>query len=421
MNNSDILESVESNGAVIRVIGVGGGGGNMINHMIREGIKNIDLLVANTDIQALNSSLAPYKLQIGISATRGLGAGMVPDKGKESALESFDAIKSMLEGSDLVFIAAGLGGGTGTGAAPVIAQAAKEIGALTVGIVTSPFTFEGRNRKKIAKLGLEELKKEADSIIIIPNERLLSIVDKNLGIRESFKLVDDVLSQAVGGISNVILSHSENDINLDFADVKTVMSHRGLALMGVGSSSGPGAAEESAKVAIESPLLNDLSIDGAMGILVHFHVHPNYPLAEISAAMMTIEENADEEANIIFGTTTNADCGEDEVRLTIVATGFEDNSDLSKDDYKPRGKANISNNSNTPKDNFTNKYKNTPQEPKEEKKSFPQNNFSKNTNMNRFNSLKSNENSKMTNNKSDYSDDDDLSIPAYIRNKINKK
>ncbi len=318
-------------GAKIKAIGVGGGGGNMINHMINEGVSGIDLLVANTDAQALDASLAPYKMQLGMNVTKGLGAGMKPEVGKAAAEESYDNIKTMLNGADLVFISAGLGGGTGTGAAPVIAQAAKEIGALTVSIVTSPFAFEGRKRKRLAKEGLEELKKESDSIIVVPNERLLSIVEKNLGMRDSFRLVDNVLSQAVSGISNVILSHGANDINLDFADVKTVMSHRGLALMGVGESQGSSAAYDAAKTAIESPLLDNLSIDGAMGILVHFHIHPDYPLAEISEAMDIVEENADEDANIIFGTTTSEEFPLDEVKLTIIATGFEDPSDMEVD------------------------------------------------------------------------------------------
>jgi len=321
-------------GAKIKAIGVGGGGGNMINHMINEGIGGIDLLVANTDAQALDASLAPYKIQLGMNVTKGLGAGMKPEVGRAAAEESYENIKTMLNGADLVFISAGLGGGTGTGAAPVIAQAAKEVGALTVSIVTSPFAFEGRKRKRLAKEGLEELKKESDSIIVVPNERLLSIVEKNLGMRDSFKLVDNVLAQAVGGISNVILSHGANDINLDFADVKTVMSHRGLALMGVGESQGNSAAYDAAKTAIESPLLDNLSIDGAMGILVHFHIHPDYPLAEISEAMDIVEENADEDANIIFGTTTSEDIPIDEVKLTIIATGFEDPSDIEMNTKK---------------------------------------------------------------------------------------
>jgi cell division protein FtsZ len=329
MEEFNITESQSGvHGAKIKAIGVGGGGGNMINHMINEGVEGIDLLVANTDAQALNASLAPYKMQLGMNATKGLGAGMKPEVGRAAAEESYDSIKTMLNGADLVFISAGLGGGTGTGAAPIIAQAAKEVGALTVSIVTSPFAFEGRKRKRLAKEGLEELKKESDSIIVVPNERLLSIVEKNLGMRESFRLVDNVLSQAVSGISNVILSHGANDINLDFADVKTVMSHRGLALMGVGESQGNSAAYDAAKTAIESPLLDNLSIDGAMGILVHFHIHPDYPLTEISEAMDIVEENADEDANIIFGTTTSEDIPLDHVRLTIIATGFEDPSDI---------------------------------------------------------------------------------------------
>jgi len=320
----EVIETRSSvNGAKIKAIGVGGGGGNMINHMINVGVKNIDLIVSNTDAQALQTSLAPFKMQLGISATRGLGAGMIPEKGREAALESFDEIKSMLDGSDIVFISAGLGGGTGTGAAPIIAQAAKEVGALTVSIVTSPFKFEGRKRAKLAQAGLEELKRESDCIIVVPNEKLLAIVEKNLGIKESFKLVDDILSQAVGGISNVILSHGENDINLDFADVKTIMNHRGLALMGVGYSAGTNAAYDAAKAAIESPLLDNVSIDGAMGVLVHFDIHPDYPILEISSAMDIVEENADEEANVIFGTTTNANMNIDEVKITIIATGFE--------------------------------------------------------------------------------------------------
>ena len=320
----NVIETTTTTGAQIKAIGVGGGGGNMINHMIEEGVNSIDLIVANTDAQALNSSMAPFKLQLGMNATRGLGAGMVPDKGREAAIESYNEIKNMLEGADIVFISAGLGGGTGTGAAPIIAQAAQEVGALTVSIVTSPFKFEGRKRTRLAKDGLEELKKESDSIIVVPNEKLLSVVEKNLGIKESFKLVDDILAQAVGGISKVILSHGDNDINLDFADVKTVMSYRGLALMGTGYSSGNNAAYDAAKAAIESPLLDNISIDGAMGVLVHFDIHPDYPIMEISEAMNIIEDSADGEASVIFGTTTNASLEVDEVKITIIATGFED-------------------------------------------------------------------------------------------------
>jgi len=330
-NNIELESAVVTNGAKIKVIGIGGGGGNMVNHMINEGMTGVDLIVANTDAQALDSSLAPTRLQLGMNATRGLGAGMVPEKGREAALESFDDIKEVLAGADIVFISAGLGGGTGTGASPIIAQAAKEIGALTVSVVTSPFKFEGRKRSKLSKEGLEELRRESDSIVIVPNEKLLSIVEKNLGIKESFRMVDDILSQAVSGISNVILSHGPNDINLDFADVKTVMSHRGLALMGSGRSDGANAAYDAAKAAINSPLLDNISINGAMGVLVHFHIHPDYPILQISEAMETIEDHADEDANVIFGTTTNSNLEIDEVKITIVATGFDSNENVAKD------------------------------------------------------------------------------------------
>jgi len=331
-----VVETTTTTGAKIKAIGVGGGGGNMINHMIQEGIVDIDLIVANTDAQALSSSLAPFKLQLGINSTKGLGAGMIPDKGREAAIESYSDIKNLLEGADIVFISAGLGGGTGTGAAPIIAQAAQEVGALTVSIVTSPFKFEGRKRTRLAKEGLEELKKESDSIIVVPNEKLLAVAEKNLGIKESFKLVDDILAQAVGGISKVILSHGDNDINLDFADVKTVMSHRGLALMGTGYSSGANAAYDAAKAAIESPLLDNISIDGAMGVLVHFDIHPDYPIMEISEAMNIIEESADEDAAVIFGTTTNSSLEVDEVKITIIATGFEDKNAIPEPEKKKK-------------------------------------------------------------------------------------
>lgn len=318
-------------GAIIKAIGVGGGGGNMINHMVSKKISGIGLVSANTDAQALDSSMAPYKIQIGKNVSRGRGCGMVPDKGREAAEEGYEEIKEAIGGSDLVFIAAGLGGGTGTGAAPVVARAAREVGALTVSVVTTPFKFEGRKRTKLAALGLSELKEMSDSIIVIHNERILSIAEKNLGVKESFKLVDDILAQAVSGISNVIISHSSSDINLDFADVRTVMSHRGLALMGVGQSDGQNAARDAANEAISSPLLGDISIKGAQGVLVHFKIHPDYPLFEISEAMGIIEEYADEDASVIFGTTTDESLPEDEVSITIVATGFEQEESLNVD------------------------------------------------------------------------------------------
>ncbi len=315
-------------GAKIKVIGVGGGGGNMIDHMIAQGVGEIELVAANTDAQALASSLADTKIQLGERKTRGLGAGMKPEVGKNAALESFEDLKESMEGADIVFIATGMGGGTGTGATPIVAQAAREVGALTVSVVTKPFGFEGRKRSKLADLGIEELKKESDSIVVIPNDKLLTIIDKNLGIKESFKLVDDILARAVGGMSAVVLSHGVNDINLDFADVQTVMGHKGMAILGVGEAEGDESAVEAVKNAIESPLLDNLSINGAMGVLVHFHIHPNFPLTQIQAAMEIIYDSADEDADVIFGTTTNESFSENEVKITIVATGFDSKEEI---------------------------------------------------------------------------------------------
>ncbi|HIP44110.1 MAG TPA: cell division protein FtsZ [Sulfurospirillum arcachonense] len=331
MSGFSIEEAKNVYGAKIKVIGVGGGGGNMVNHMIAQGVTGIDLIVANTDAQALDHSKATTKLQLGEKKTKGLGAGMQPEVGKESALESYEEIKSALEGADIVYVASGLGGGTGTGAAPIIAQAAKEIGALTVSVATKPFMFEGRKRMKLAEAGLNELKKESDSIVVIPNDKLLSIVDRGLGIKDSFKIVDDVLSRAVSGMSQVVLSSGASDINVDFADVKTVMSHRGMALMGVGESSGEGAASEAVKSAIESPLLDNMSINGALGVLIHFHIPSTCPLSDISEAMSVLYESADEDADVIFGTTTDDTMADDSVKVTIVATGFENKIEKTKE------------------------------------------------------------------------------------------
>ena len=309
-------------GAKIKVIGVGGGGGNMINHMIDKGVEGIDLIAANTDAQALDASNASTKIRLGDRVTKGLGAGMKPEIGKNAATESFSDLTIALEGADMVFIASGFGGGTGTGAAPVVAQAAKEVGALTISVVTKPFGFEGRKRSRLAEAGIEELKKESDSIVIIPNDKLLSIVDKDLGIKDSFKLVDDILSRAVSGMSAVVLSSGMNDINVDFADVQTIMSHKGMAILGVGEAEGVDSAVEAVKNAIESPLLDNLSINGAMGVLVHFHMHPEFPLTQIQNAMDIIYDSAHEEADVIFGTTTDDKIDNNSVKITIVATGF---------------------------------------------------------------------------------------------------
>ena len=334
MGGLRIEEAKSIYGAKIKVVGVGGYGGYMMNHIVREGVTGIDLIAANTDAQALDHSLAYTKIQLGEKRTKGLGAGMIPQVGKEAAEESYEEIKSALEHADIVFIASGFGGGTGTGAAPVVAQAAKEVGALTVSVITRPFMFEGRKRLKLAESGISELKKESDSIVIIPNDKLLTLVDKKLGIKDSFKIVDDVLTRAVAGMSSVVLSSGNSDINLDFADVQTVMSHRGMALMGVGESDGDGAAIDAVKNAIESPLLDNMSINGALGVLVHFHLHPDSPLSEISEAMNVIFEAADEDAHVIFGTTTDEKIENNRVRVTIVATGFEKAKEVEKEHRK---------------------------------------------------------------------------------------
>jgi len=329
-----IEEAQNPSGARIIAVGVGGGGGNMIGHMINEGVTGIEMMLVNTDAQVLSETSNATKIQIGAKLTKGLGAGMKPHIGKDSALENYDDIRAALEGADIVFISAGLGGGTGTGAAPVVAQIAKEVGALTISVVTKPFKFEGKKRLQLAEAGLEELKKESDSIVVIPNDKLLSIIDRKLGMKESFKIVDSVLAQAVSGTSGVILSSGDNDINLDFADLQTVMSHKGMALMGVGEHEGENAAYEAIKAAIESPLLDNMSINGAMGVLVHFSMHPDFPMMELAEAMDVVHESAHDDAEVIWGTSTNPNLPEDYVKITIVATGFE--KDLGNNtDFEP--------------------------------------------------------------------------------------
>ncbi len=316
-------KTLADNVAKIAVVGVGGGGCNMINHMINEGIYKVDLIVANTDLQALRVSKAPKKIQLGAQLTKGLGAGMKPDVGRDSAIESYDEIKEAIEGSDIVFIAAGLGGGTGTGAASIVAQAAKEVGALTVSVVTKPFKWEGKRRTGLANLGLEELKKVSDSIIVIKNDRLKEISDENMGMKDAFRIVDNILFQAVNGMSEVILKPGSNDINTDFADIRTIMQHRGMALMGIGKAKGENSAQRALENAIKSPLLDEVSLSGAKGIMVHWTFHPNVTLFSLSDVMEYINDSIDSNADIIFGTTTDDTMGPDEVKITIVATGFE--------------------------------------------------------------------------------------------------
>jgi len=317
--------------AKIAVIGVGGGGCNMINHMINEGIYKVDLIVANTDLQALRVSKAPQKIQLGLELTKGLGAGMKPEIGRDSAIESYEGIKETLKGSDIVFVAAGLGGGTGTGAAAIVAKAAKEIGALTVAVVTKPFKFEGKRRTGLANLGLEELKKVTDSIIVVQNDKLKAIIDPGMGIKDVFKIVDNILYQAVNGMSEVILKPGSNDINADFADIKTIMQHKGMALMGIGRAKGENAPFKALEDAIKSPLLDEVSLHGAKGIMVHWTINPFIPFASIEDTMTEINDTIDGDAEIIFGTTTDDTLEMDEVKITIVATGFdipEDKSDI---------------------------------------------------------------------------------------------
>jgi cell division protein FtsZ len=306
--------------AKIKVIGVGGGGGNAVNRMIQAGIKGIEFLVANTDVQAMRPCLAPTKLQIGAKLTKGLGAGANPEIGKQAALEDTDRILEALSGADMIFITSGMGGGTGTGAAPIIASLAAELGSLTVAVVTKPFAFEGKRRRVQAEQGIRALRDTVDTLITIPNERLLNFVERATSLNEAFKIADDVLRQAVQGISDLITVPGE--INLDFADVKTIMHGMGMALMGTGVSTGEHRAVEAAQRAISSPLLEEASIEGAKGVLINITGGTDMTLFEVHEAASIIQEAADEEANIIFGTVIDPKM-KDEVKVTVIATGFD--------------------------------------------------------------------------------------------------
>ncbi|MUV36215.1 Cell division protein FtsZ [Lentibacillus sp. JNUCC-1] len=306
--------------ATIKVIGVGGGGSNAVNRMIEHGVEGVDFIAVNTDSQALNLSKAEVKLQVGDKLTRGLGAGANPEVGKKAAEESREQIEDTLQGADMVFVTAGMGGGTGTGAAPVIAEIAKEQGALTVGVVTRPFTFEGRRRSTQAVSGIESLKSSVDTLIVIPNDRLLEIVDKNTPMLEAFREADNVLRQGVQGISDLIAKPGL--INVDFADVKTIMFDKGSALMGIGIATGETRATEAAKKAISSPLL-ETSIDGAHGILMNITGGTNLSLFEVQEAADLVTSAADEEVNVIFGSVINENL-KDEIIVTVIATGFDE-------------------------------------------------------------------------------------------------
>ncbi len=314
----ELVEHCAQN-AKIKVIGIGGGGGNAINTMMEKGLDGVDFIAANTDLQALKANKAPNKIQIGKELTKGLGAGANPDIGRNAALEDQRSIAEHFDGVDMVFITAGMGGGTGTGGAPVIAKLAKEMGALTVGVVTKPFEFEGKQRALQADRGISELRDSVDTLITIPNEKLLEVVSHDVTIIDAFKQADQVLLQAVKGISDLITVHGL--VNLDFADVRTVMNEMGMALMGTGSGTGEARAIDAATKAISSPLLEDMSIKGATGILINITGGPDMTLFEISEASKIIQEEAHEDANILFGAVID-EAIKGELRVTVIATGF---------------------------------------------------------------------------------------------------
>ncbi|MEW6674586.1 MAG: cell division protein FtsZ [Nitrospirota bacterium] len=318
------IEEVKGQTAKIRVIGVGGGGGNAVNNMIASNLQGVDFIAVNTDMQVLETSLAPTKVQIGATLTKGLGAGSNPEIGRTAALEDRAAIIECLEGSDMVFITAGMGGGTGTGAAPVIAGIARELGALTVAVITKPFFYEGKKRSINAEEGIKELKKYIDTLIVIPNDRISLVVEKGTPMLKSFAVANNVLRQAVQGISDIILIPGL--INVDFADIKTIMENMGRALMGSGSGKGEGGALEAARKAISNPLLEDSSIEGAKGILINITGGLELSLSDVENATSLIHDSAHEDVNIIFGAVINPDIT-DEVSVTVIATGFDEHKE----------------------------------------------------------------------------------------------
>lgn len=321
MRRCEMIEFVEQNNnkAQIRIVGVGGAGGNAVNTMIASGLAGVDFIAANTDAQALRVNLSSTKIQLGGELTKGLGAGANPEIGRRATIESEGEIRELLEGADMVFVTGGMGGGTGTGGAPVVARIAKEVGALTVGVVSKPFLFEGKKRMRQAEEGLRELKANVDTLISIPNQRLLAVASRSQPLLEAFRKADEVLLQAVRGISDLITVHGL--INLDFADVRTIMCEMGMAIMGAAVATGENRAEEAARRAIASPLLEDISIRGAKGVLINVTGGADLTLHEVNEAATLIQEEADEEANIIFGAVIDESLG-DEVRITVIATGF---------------------------------------------------------------------------------------------------
>ena len=345
MDNEDVNVMLDGT-ATIKVIGVGGAGNNAVNRMVEAGIRNVEFVAINTDRQALSLSKANSKIQIGEKLTRGLGAGANPDIGAQAAEESRAEVAEALKGADMVFVTAGMGGGTGTGAAPIVAQTAKEMGILTIGVVTKPFTFEGKKRLFQADRGIDSLKGKVDTLVVIPNDKLLQVIDRKTSIVEAFRMADDVLRQGVQGISDLIAVPGL--INLDFADVKTIMLNQGMAHMGIGRASGENRAEDAAKQAIQSPLL-ETSIEGARGVIINITGGSDIGLHEANTAAELVQRSADPEANIIFGTVTDDSMG-DEIQITVIATGFEKEDerrasldDLVKNRWSERGNTNTMN------------------------------------------------------------------------------
>jgi cell division protein FtsZ len=334
-----------SAGARIKVIGIGGGGSNAVNHMIEAQIEGVEFLVSNTDLQALKRAHAPVKIQIGAKLTKGLGAGSNPEIGRDAALEDTEKIIEALEGSDMVFVTVGLGGGTGTGAAPIVASLAAELDALTVAVVTKPFPFEGKHRMRQAEIGMEELRSVVDTLITIPNERLLQAADRKMALSDAFKMADEVLRQAVQGISDLITI--PGFINVDFADVRAIMKGMGFALMGTGHAVGENRAMDATQRAISSPLLEEASINGAKGVLVNITGGPDLTLFEVDEAMKVIHDAADPEANIIFG-DVHDDSMQNEMKITVIATGF-DRGPAEKIHSLPLRNATLSGASNNPR------------------------------------------------------------------------
>lgn len=384
--------------ADIKVVGCGGGGNNAVNRMIMEGLANVDFIAVNTDKQALSQSNAPHKIQIGEKLTKGLGAGANPEIGQKAAEESKEEIEAALKGADMVFITAGMGGGTGTGAAPIVAEIAKSMGILTVGVVTKPFLFEGKARMRNAEIGIEILKSKVDSLVTIPNERLLLIVDKKTSFKESFKKADEVLRQGVQGITDLITDNGL--VNLDFNDVRAIMLNRGVAHMGVGYGKGDNKATDAVKAAISSPLL-ETSINGATGILINITGGEDLSLLEVNEAAEVVKEAADPEANIIFGAVIDPELN-DEVKITVLATGFER-------EYRP----NISAQEKKAEETHSQAPKSTYQKETER----PERPAERDSSYNRDNTYREEAKRPEPTYRQDEADDDQIEIPAFLRNR----